>query len=99
MNGEIRAMDVATEIVVLSDDDGSVKGDDVIAIEKILILMEENKIPILVPKRRRPRVMKVRLKVLTWYPHLKEDEIANACPMCCDNCNCKACLRSSTLIK
>ncbi|CAJ2630944.1 unnamed protein product [Trifolium pratense] len=34
-----------------------------------------------------------------WYPHLKENEIAKACPVCCDNCNCKACLRSSTLIK
>ncbi|XP_045821538.1 lysine-specific demethylase JMJ25-like [Trifolium pratense] len=34
-----------------------------------------------------------------WYPHLKEDEIAKACPVCCGNCNCKACLRSSTLIK
>ncbi|PNX84388.1 transcription factor jumonji (JmjC) domain protein, partial [Trifolium pratense] len=33
------------------------------------------------------------------YPHLKEDEIATACPVCCDNCNCKACLRSSTFIK
>ncbi|PNY02636.1 lysine-specific demethylase 3B, partial [Trifolium pratense] len=33
------------------------------------------------------------------YPHLKEEEIAKACPVCCDNCNCKACLRSSTLIK
>ncbi|WJX21577.1 hypothetical protein P8452_10988 [Trifolium repens] len=34
-----------------------------------------------------------------WYPHLKEDEIAKACPVCCGNCNCKACLRSTTLIK
>ncbi|KAK2458983.1 lysine-specific demethylase JMJ25 [Trifolium repens] len=34
-----------------------------------------------------------------WYPYLKEDEIAKACPVCCGNCNCKACLRSTALIK
>ncbi|AES62955.2 transcription factor jumonji (JmjC) domain protein [Medicago truncatula] len=33
-----------------------------------------------------------------WYPHLKEEKIAEACPVCCGNCNCKACLRSSVLI-
>ncbi|XP_024630937.1 lysine-specific demethylase JMJ25 [Medicago truncatula] len=34
-----------------------------------------------------------------WYPHLKEEEVAEACPVCCGNCNCKACLRSCALIK
>ncbi|XP_061371700.1 lysine-specific demethylase JMJ25-like [Gastrolobium bilobum] len=34
-----------------------------------------------------------------WYPHLKEDDIAEKCPVCCGNCNCKACLRSKELIK
>ncbi|CAJ2630941.1 unnamed protein product [Trifolium pratense] len=34
-----------------------------------------------------------------WYPQLKEDEIAKACPVCRDNCNCIACLRSTKLIK
>ncbi|XP_027364241.1 lysine-specific demethylase JMJ25-like [Abrus precatorius] len=33
-----------------------------------------------------------------WYPHLEPDDIAKACPVCCGNCNCKACLRSDELI-
>ncbi|KAK2408432.1 lysine-specific demethylase JMJ25 [Trifolium repens] len=33
-----------------------------------------------------------------WYPHLKEDDIAEACPVCCGNCNCKTCLQSTKLI-
>ncbi|RDX93087.1 Lysine-specific demethylase JMJ25, partial [Mucuna pruriens] len=33
------------------------------------------------------------------YPHLKEDDIAEACPVCRGNCNCKACLTSDELIK
>ncbi|XP_045807703.1 lysine-specific demethylase JMJ25-like isoform X2 [Trifolium pratense] len=33
-----------------------------------------------------------------WYPKLKESDVAEACPVCRDNCNCKACLRSFTLI-
>ncbi|XP_027189817.1 lysine-specific demethylase JMJ26-like isoform X3 [Cicer arietinum] len=33
-----------------------------------------------------------------WYPYLEEDHIAEACPVCCGNCNCKACLRSTALI-
>ncbi|MCI80807.1 lysine-specific demethylase 3B, partial [Trifolium medium] len=33
MDGGAQAMDVATEIILLSDDDGSVKGDDVVIIE------------------------------------------------------------------
>lgn len=28
-----------------------------------------------------------------WYPRMKEEEIAQACPVCLGNCNCKACLR------
>ncbi|XP_020211133.1 lysine-specific demethylase JMJ25 isoform X2 [Cajanus cajan] len=35
----------------------------------------------------------------SWYPHLKEYDIAEACPVCRGNCNCKACLRSDELIK
>ncbi|GAU18064.1 hypothetical protein TSUD_51750 [Trifolium subterraneum] len=37
---------------------------------------------------------------VTWfmYPKLKESDIAEACPVCRDNCNCIACLRSSKLI-
>ncbi|KAL2323941.1 hypothetical protein Fmac_022999 [Flemingia macrophylla] len=34
-----------------------------------------------------------------WYPHLKDSDIAKACPVCRGNCNCKACLRSDELIK
>ncbi|QCE08699.1 hypothetical protein DEO72_LG9g3728 [Vigna unguiculata] len=37
--------------------------------------------------------------IRNWYPHLKEEDIAEACPMCRGNCNCKACLRSDVLIK
>ncbi|KAI5401748.1 hypothetical protein KIW84_066279, partial [Lathyrus oleraceus] len=32
--------------------------------------------------------------ITNWYPKLKETDVAEACPVCCDNCNCKACLRS-----
>lgn len=28
---------------------------------------------------------------------MSEDEIANCCPVCCGNCNCKACLRMEGL--
>ncbi|GAB2233589.1 hypothetical protein Drorol1_Dr00002815 [Drosera rotundifolia] len=28
-----------------------------------------------------------------WYPGWTEEAIAEACPVCCKNCNCKACLR------
>ncbi|KAI4328619.1 hypothetical protein L6164_020956 [Bauhinia variegata] len=34
-----------------------------------------------------------------WYPHWKEEDIAEACPFCRKNCNCKACLRSDALLK
>ncbi|GAV72264.1 JmjC domain-containing protein [Cephalotus follicularis] len=29
----------------------------------------------------------------TWYPNMEEDDIAQSCPFCRKNCNCKACLR------
>ncbi|XP_021276047.1 lysine-specific demethylase JMJ25-like isoform X2 [Herrania umbratica] len=33
-----------------------------------------------------------------WYPKMSEDAIAAACPVCRDNCNCKACLRMTGLL-
>ncbi|CAK8574223.1 unnamed protein product [Lathyrus sativus] len=38
------------------------------------------------------------LCITNWYPNRKEDEIAKACPVCCGNCNCRACLRSRVLL-
>ncbi|WCJ40067.1 Transcription factor jumonji (jmjC) domain-containing protein [Euphorbia peplus] len=29
----------------------------------------------------------------TWYPKMTADEVADACPVCLGNCNCKACMR------
>ncbi|KAE9594039.1 putative transcription factor C2H2 family [Lupinus albus] len=34
-----------------------------------------------------------------WYPEWTNDDVAEACPVCRGNCNCKACLRSDELIK
>ncbi|XP_050363584.1 lysine-specific demethylase JMJ25-like [Argentina anserina] len=34
-----------------------------------------------------------------WYPHTSQDAIAEACPVCCGNCNCKACLRLDIPVK
>ncbi|CAL5398686.1 unnamed protein product [Camellia sinensis] len=34
-----------------------------------------------------------------WYPDMKEEAIAVACPVCCGNCNCKACLRLDGSLK
>ncbi|KAK6282119.1 hypothetical protein POUND7_015944 [Theobroma cacao] len=34
-----------------------------------------------------------------WYPKMSEDAIADACPVCRDNCTCKACLRMTGLLK
>ncbi|XP_022762167.1 lysine-specific demethylase JMJ25-like, partial [Durio zibethinus] len=34
-----------------------------------------------------------------WYPKMSEDAIADACPFCRDNCNCKSCLRMTGLVK
>ncbi|CAL5401659.1 unnamed protein product [Camellia sinensis] len=34
-----------------------------------------------------------------WYPDTKEEAIAVACPVCCGNCNCKACLRLDGSLK
>ncbi|XP_047315217.1 lysine-specific demethylase JMJ25-like isoform X2 [Impatiens glandulifera] len=31
--------------------------------------------------------------IKNWYPKMSEEDIAAACPFCCFNCNCKACLR------
>ncbi|KAM7263505.1 hypothetical protein ACFE04_001188 [Oxalis oulophora] len=35
----------------------------------------------------------------TWYPHMTEDEIAECCPVCLENCNCKRCLRLDVPLK
>ncbi|CAM6025347.1 unnamed protein product [Sphagnum balticum] len=32
--------------------------------------------------------------IKTWYPLLSEEDVAQECPFCRENCNCKACLRS-----
>uniref|UniRef100_A0A6N2M9C2 RING-type domain-containing protein n=1 Tax=Salix viminalis TaxID=40686 RepID=A0A6N2M9C2_SALVM len=37
--------------------------------------------------------------LMKWYPKMTEDEIANACPVCLGNCNCKSCLRLDAPIK
>lgn len=29
----------------------------------------------------------------TWYPHMSEEAIEEACPVCLNNCNCKRCMR------
>ncbi|CAK7326205.1 unnamed protein product [Dovyalis caffra] len=34
-----------------------------------------------------------------WYPKMIEDDIANACPISLENCNCKSCLRLHAPIK
>ncbi|XP_076911787.1 lysine-specific demethylase JMJ26-like [Bidens hawaiensis] len=31
--------------------------------------------------------------ITKWYPHVSVEEFVKACPVCCNNCNCKACLR------
>ncbi|KAJ0877596.1 putative transcription factor C2H2 family [Helianthus annuus] len=31
--------------------------------------------------------------IAKWYPHVSEEEFVKACPVCCNYCNCKACLR------
>ncbi|MED6213932.1 hypothetical protein PIB30_098233, partial [Stylosanthes scabra] len=36
--------------------------------------------------------------IANWYPHMKPDDFVE-CPVCRNNCNCKACLRSTDLIK
>ncbi|KAI7985681.1 Lysine-specific demethylase JMJ25 [Camellia lanceoleosa] len=39
--------------------------------------------------------------IMLWlrYPDMKEEAIAEACPICCGNCNCKACLRLDGSLK
>ncbi|XP_004232586.1 lysine-specific demethylase JMJ26 [Solanum lycopersicum] len=34
-----------------------------------------------------------------WYPHLSEEAIAEECPVCRGNCNCKDCLRKNIIPK
>ncbi|KAJ1413765.1 Zinc finger, RING-type [Sesbania bispinosa] len=34
-----------------------------------------------------------------WYPGKTREEVANACPFCWGNCNCKACLREVPVLK
>ncbi|KAK9691428.1 hypothetical protein RND81_09G196100 [Saponaria officinalis] len=34
-----------------------------------------------------------------WYPRMTEEQIAEACPVCLHNCNCKACLRMEGPVK
>ncbi|KAK1303157.1 hypothetical protein QJS10_CPB11g02310 [Acorus calamus] len=34
-----------------------------------------------------------------WYPSLSEDDIEKGCPVCCNNCNCKTCLRKKAVPK
>ncbi|KAJ7951311.1 lysine-specific demethylase JMJ25 [Quillaja saponaria] len=34
-----------------------------------------------------------------WYPEKTRKEVENACPFCCGNCNCKACLREVPEVK
>ncbi|KAK6150846.1 hypothetical protein DH2020_015778 [Rehmannia glutinosa] len=31
--------------------------------------------------------------ITRWYPRMPEEAFAEACPVCCNNCNCKNCLR------
>ncbi|KAG9139143.1 hypothetical protein Leryth_019112 [Lithospermum erythrorhizon] len=31
--------------------------------------------------------------MVTWYPNMNEEAFAESCPVCLNNCNCKACLR------
>ncbi|KAF9596149.1 hypothetical protein IFM89_007467 [Coptis chinensis] len=34
-----------------------------------------------------------------WYPQMSHEEIAESCPVCRGNCNCKACLRKNEISK
>ncbi|GAA0169877.1 histone modifying enzyme [Lithospermum erythrorhizon] len=37
--------------------------------------------------------------IMKWYPERTEEEVQSACPFCCGNCNCKACLQMGTNLK
>ncbi|KAH9622390.1 hypothetical protein KSS87_023324 [Heliosperma pusillum] len=37
--------------------------------------------------------------IANWYPRMTEDQIAEACPFCLHNCNCKTCLRMEGPVK
>ncbi|MQL70820.1 hypothetical protein Taro_003097 [Colocasia esculenta] len=52
-------------------------------------------VPCLKCKRRRYCIDCIR----HWYPHLSEDAIAEACPVCRGNCNCNDCLRKGKSTK
>ncbi|KAM7518021.1 hypothetical protein LguiB_016983 [Lonicera macranthoides] len=34
-----------------------------------------------------------------WYPKMSEEDFAESCPVCCNNCNCKSCLRLDVPLK
>lgn len=36
---------------------------------------------------------------LTRYPDRTREELENACPFCCGNCNCISCLRADDVLK
>lgn len=36
--------------------------------------------------------------ITNWYPKMSEEEIAESCPVCQGNCNCKSCLRMDGVI-
>ncbi|GAB4844607.1 hypothetical protein Ancab_038007 [Ancistrocladus abbreviatus] len=37
--------------------------------------------------------------ITKWYPEKTKQDFEHACPFCCGNCNCKACLRENLVIK
>ncbi|KAG5521910.1 hypothetical protein RHGRI_034210 [Rhododendron griersonianum] len=57
-----------------------------------------------IPKSSNPSIEKHCRKrycascIKTWYPRLSEDAIAEKCPYCRGNCNCKTCLRRTDLL-
>ncbi|GJN39960.1 hypothetical protein PR202_gb29116 [Eleusine coracana subsp. coracana] len=56
------------------------------------ITRKRRKDPVADPSSLEPRTTRLRKR----YPHLSEDDFENKCPVCCNNCNCKACLRGET---
>ncbi|XP_058192689.1 lysine-specific demethylase JMJ26-like isoform X2 [Rhododendron vialii] len=57
-----------------------------------------------IPKSSNPSIEKHCRKrycppcIETWYPRLSEDAIAEKCPYCRGNCNCKTCLRRTDVL-
>ncbi|XP_016470197.2 uncharacterized protein LOC107792489 [Nicotiana tabacum] len=37
--------------------------------------------------------------IAKWYPERTKDEVEHACPFCCKNCNCGACLQTDVFLK